>query len=500
MRRAAAFALLALGCAWAIAHAALDRFLVVQGRVDYARVLGGWSRLAFEFDSHRELIGDGIEGVRRLPDEPGVLRYELTDGTANLRLNLRGLALDAHRLRGLDLRIEASAPATLHLLFDAPGELRQWQRRIELGAGWNRLRVDLADLSWHAHDGSAEAAWGGPRARVGEFRLHLAGAAGLVIALDHLRFVDHLGTSEAPRGVVWLSAHQARARLRAGTPLVEAKNARAGVLLDVWTDTPERALSLRDQLRAIDSDALFWPAWRDPPDAAAVATAPDGWSPPVPALITYALLALWLRVRARPGRRLDALAELAIGHGPLLAITLGLGLAEQPAPGLLAWIALALLFQLSGLRLGNAGWRGEAGAWVGMLRYTLPAALALLAVAWMTAHWQAQGSQRVLLYLPFVLLQQSLLLGFLWPRARLLAGRHGAWLAAALFALAHAPNFALMVATLVIAPAWISSYRRGRAWLPVLCSHYALGLLAISCLPPDWLYSAEAGLRYFQVR
>ena len=57
-----------------------------------------------------------------------------------------------------------------------------------------------------------------------------------------------------------------------------------------------------------------------------------------------------------------------------------------------------------------------------------------------------------------------------------------------------------MCLTWLIGGRWIASYHRHRAWLPILVSHYILGLLAITCLPLGWLHSAEAGLRFFQVR
>ena len=124
----------------------------------------------------------------------------------------------------------------------------------------------------------------------------------------------------------------------------------------------------------------------------------------------------------------------------------------------------------------------------------------MLALAVLHDHFELPGIQRALLYVPFVLLQQLLLLGFLWPRAMAWTPRHGRLLAAGLFALAHAPNFALMLLSLLAAWWWLAMFERHRAWLPILASHYLLGLLAITCLPPDLLYSAELGLRYFQVQ
>lgn len=488
--------LLFAAVAWMIAQLALDHFLVTQGRHEIARAVRGESRLGFEFDSARDLIGGAIDAVGMLPGEPGVVRARLPEGRANVRLNLRGLALDAGRFPALDLRLQASAPATLSLIFDEPGQLLQWTQRFELEAGWNTLRTDLSALDWVANPGGQQQRWGGASGRVGEFRLYLSGPPGLEIALDHVRFLEATA-GKAPAAIEWIDATAARAWLER-----DGNRGRFGVLLDVGSDTPERSLALRERLRARDAEVLFWPAWRGAPDAGSMtsAAAAEGWSPGWIGMLLYAAVALAWRLRRDGNRRGDAAFELLLGHGPLLALTLGLGLSEQPAPALLAWLAAALAFQLSGLRIGSSHWSGTAAAWRTVAGYTLPAALALLLLAGALGHWQPPGMQRVALYVPFVLLQQGLLLGFLLPQSRRLAGEHGATVATALFALAHAPNFTLMCLTWLIGRCWIGSYHRHRAWLPNLVSHYALGLLAISCLPLGWLHSAEAGLRFFQVR
>jgi hypothetical protein len=495
--RQLAGSLLFAAVAWLIAQLALDHFLVAQGRSEIARAVRGESRLGFEFDSARDLIGGVIDEAGMLPGEPGVVRARLPEGRANVRMNLRGLALDAGRFPALDLRLELSTPATLSLIFDEPGQLQQWTQRFELVPGWNTLRVDLSALDWVANPGGQRQHWGGASGRVGEFRLYLSGSPGLEVGLDHLRFVE--GNARPPGAVEWIDAAAARTRLESGE-LTGAT--RLGVLLDVASNTPERSLALRERLRTEDAEVLFWPAWRGAPDAESMppAQAPDGWSPGWIGVALYAAVALAWRRRRRTDRRGDAAIELLLGHGPLLALTLGLGLAEQPFPAVLAWLAAALAFQLSGLRIGSSHWIGDAGAWRTVAGYTLPAALALLVLAGALGHWQSPGMQRVALYVPFVLLQQGLLLGFLLPQSRRLAGDHGATVATALFALAHAPNFTLMCLTWLIGACWIGSYHRHRAWLPNLVSHYVLGLLAISCLPLGWLHSAEAGLRFFQVR
>ena len=250
----------------------------------------------------------------------------------------------------------------------------------------------------------------------------------------------------------WIDAATARARLRDDLLLSGQANTRLGVLLDVGSDTPERALALRDAVRHHDAEAVFWPAWRGAPApvAAALDAAPTGWSLNWIGVAAYALAAIWVGWRRRSPSPVSARNELLLGFAPLLAMSLGLGLSEQPPTTTLAWLAAALAFQLSGVRLNGSSWLGGSKAWASTLRVSGFAASALLALAVLRDHFELPGIQRALLYAPFVLLQQLLLLGFLWPRAQACTPRHGRLLAAGLFALAHAPNFALMLLSLLV--------------------------------------------------
>jgi hypothetical protein len=503
--RALGVALLAALIAWLIAQLALDHFLVAQGQHEIARVARGESRISFEFEQSRDLISGSVEGVDVLEWSNGEMRGHLPAGGANLRLNLRGLQLDGRRFDRLLARIEASAPATLTLIFDEPGQLLQMKRDIQLAAGWNLIDLALDDAAWTPNAGGPQRTrWGGTSGLVGEFRLYLGGPQPLHFALDYLRFAAATApTTTTTTAVEWIGAAEARARIASGSLQRGAAQARMGVLLPLGMDTPERMLALRDSVRAIDAESLFWPSWRalpGPAQAADVAP-PSGWAPGWAAVIIYTLAAGLLRWRARRlSPRLAAALELSIGHAPLLMLSLGLGLAEQPAPTTLALMAAVLAFQVSGVRASGTSFAGSAPAWNSGLRFTAIAATGLATIALLSGHWLLPGSQRLLLYIPFVALQQALLLGFLWPRAGTLTTKHAQPLTAVLFAIAHAPNFALMCLSLLAAWGWLGLYQRHRAWLPVLASHYVLGVLAITALPPDILYSAEVGLRYFQVQ
>ncbi len=500
--RALGIALLAALIAWVIAQLALDHFLVAQGQHEIDRVARGESRIGFGFEQSRDLVSGSVEGVDALEWTGGEVRGRLPAGGANLRLNLRGLQLDAHRFNRLLARIEVSAPATLTLIFDEPGQLLQLKRDIQLAAGWNLVDIALDGGPWAPNAGGPQRVrWGGSSGRIGEFRLYLAAPQELQFAVDDVRFAAPAADAAAIP-IEWISAERARERLASGAPLREREQARLGVLLAVGMDTPERMLALRDSVRAVDAEALLWPSWRVPPEPAQHARPPpSGWTPGWATVVVYVLLAGLLRWRSRrlPPQWAAAL-ELAIGFAPLLALSVGLGLAEQAAPTTLALMAAALAFQLSGVRARGTAMLGSAPAWKAVIGFTTIATTGLATIALLSGHWLPPGSQRVLIYVPFVALQQALLLGFLWPRVSALAPRHAPALTATLFALAHAPNFALTCLSLLAAWWWLHHYRTHRAWLPILASHYILGLLAITALPPEILYSAEVGLRYFQVQ
>ncbi|MGE4070226.1 MAG: hypothetical protein AB7E72_03560 [Lysobacterales bacterium] len=486
--------------AFVLANLALDHYLVAQGLHDLQRHARGESRLSFDFDQARDLIGGGIEGAQDATLADGVYAATLPSGQANVRLNLRGLAIDARRYTQLQARLRSSAPARLHLIFDQPGRLDQLTATVDLLPGWNPLQLSLDRLDFSPHAGGDAQRWGGSSGQVGEFRLYFSGPAGLQIGLDQVRFLRP-GDSGERADIQWLSPAEAAAHLHAGATVSGHGRPITGVLLDLVSTRPEQNLALRDQFRRIDAETLFWPAWRGPPGNPAATTPPRlGWSPGWALVFGYALLALWLRWQSLTQGKAPSLLELAVGLTPVLALNLGLGLGEEAPPDSRTWLATALLFQLSGLRLRGSSFLGTRAAWKAAVSVLSAAAAILLVIAAATAHWQAPGLQRVVGYLPFVLLQQALLLGFVWPRLASSTPTSAPWLAACLFGLAHAPNFALMCLTLLAAWWWTRHYRQHRSWLPILLTHYLLGLLLISCLPPDCLYSAETGLRFFQVQ
>lgn len=505
LRSASAF-VLGIGAAFVLASHLTERFLVAEAAADLRRIETGASRISFEFDSLRDLISEGAVGAADAAIADGVLQARLPDGRANVRMNLRGLTLDAKRFARLELRVEASQASELVLIFDEPAQLEEWSHALSLQPGWNDIGLNLSELAWlrsadRASQRAADAqVWGGASGRVGELRLYLSGPQQLRVGLDHLRFLESDAEGASDK-IEWVSADEARVRLARPGPLARSPAKRIGVLLPVWRARPEVLLSLRDRVRANDAESLFWPAGRAVPGAGnTTATALTGWTLPGWLIGLYALILVLARWRLRTSSRSQAAIDLTLGLGPLVALTVGLGLGERPSPSALALLLIALGYMYSRVELRGLDWRGSALAWRHALLLTAAIGLGIGLAALMAGQLPRPDIERALLYLPFVVLQQLLLLGFLLPRARILLPSAPAALAAVLFALPHAPNFALLVGSGFTAWIWARLFLRYRAPLPILVSHYLLGLLAVFCLPSEFLYSAESSLRFFVVR
>lgn len=494
--RGALLALLALISAWWLAQHALARHQQAETLAALTAVSAGQSRIGFDFRQTRQLIGEAVEGAGQVRSVARGLAFETTTTQANVRLNLGGLALDARRFPIAELRVHASGNARAHLIYASTPAWPQYALPLALEPGDNRLRVDLQESRWEIAGSPGEPApvpWGGLDGRVRELRLLLAAPAGTEFRLEGLHFASRAAQA---RAVEWLDPLAAAARL--GSP----DRGPVGVLWSPGSSTPEQFLVTRDTLRALDPEVLFWPADLPIPSAGQDVDRLRGWSPSTGLVAAWSLLLLaWRLARWRhPATPLGAGIELTLGWLPLMVAAVALWIPERPTPTLAVGLGAQLLFLLTGARLTGLSGAGTREAWREAFLYALPAlsGIALLALA--VGHFEAQGTQRIAGYVGFVLLQQILLLGHLWPHCRALAGtageREAVVLAAIVFAYVHAPNFALMVLAGLGAAMWLTLYRRHATPWPVMASHYALGLAAVSLLPPWLLYSAEASLRY----
>jgi membrane protease YdiL (CAAX protease family) len=106
-----------------------------------------------------------------------------------------------------------------------------------------------------------------------------------------------------------------------------------------------------------------------------------------------------------------------------------------------------------------------------------------------------------LLVLPFWgLTQQYILQGFIYRRLKLICGAQTQslpiFLAAALFALVHAPNGPLMLLTLLGGLVWTWVYERAPNLFALGLSHALMSALAMSALPPWFLQSMSIGYKH----
>ncbi len=494
--RGAFLALVALVCAWWLAQTAVSRHQQAETLSALAAASVGQSRIGFEFKRSRELISEAVEGAGPVRSTPEGLVFTTTAKQADVRLNLGGLALDARRFPIAELRLHSSALAMAHLIYAGTPPLPQYATPVPIEPGDNRLRLDLRWTPWEIAGSPGELTpvpWGGPDGRVRELRLLLSAEQGTEFRLEGLQFRT---AGAQVQDFEWLDPIAVEARI------TRTDRGPVGVLWPAWTGTPEQFLVARDRLRTLESELLFWPADRPPPDPAMRADALAGWSPPAWIVGAWALLLLaWRTLRwRRPSTPISAAAELLLGWLPLIVAAAALWIPERPAPTLAMLLGAQLFFLLSGARLAGIDDTGSSAAWRAALLYSLPALLVIALIAVASGHHEPQGVQRIAGYVLFVVLQQALLLGHLWPQCKVLAGAaeqgEAVLLASIVFAFVHAPNFALMVLAALGAALWLTLYRRHATPWPVMASHYALGLAAVSLLPPWLLYSAEASLRY----
>jgi hypothetical protein len=494
--RSALLALLALLGAWWLAQHALVRYQRAETLAALGAIRAGQSRIGFDFQQTRQLIGEAVEGARRPHCVSAGLALITTSKQANVRLNLAGLALDARRFPIAELRIYSSASARADLIYASAPASPQFALPLALAAGDNRLRVDLEQRRWEiagSPGAPAPVSWGGFDGRVRELRLLLTAPAGTEFRLEGLYFHSRAAPT---RSIEWLAPRAAAARL--GSP----DRGPIGVRWSPGSSTPEQFLVMRDALRALDPEVVFWPDTLPIPGPAQDGDRLRGWSPSIAFVVTWSLLLLTWRLarwrhRATP---FGAGMELTLGWLPLVVAAVALWIPERPTPTLSAALGAQLLFLLTGARCSGLRAAGTRAAWRQAGWYSLPPLLGIALLAVSVGHFEPQGSQRIAAYAGFVLLQQLLLLGHLWPQCRVLAGQakepEAVVLAAIVFAYLHAPNFSLMLLAGLGATLWLHVYRRhGTIW-PTIASHYALGLAAVSLLPPWLLYSAEVSLRY----
>lgn len=112
-----------------------------------------------------------------------------------------------------------------------------------------------------------------------------------------------------------------------------------------------------------------------------------------------------------------------------------------------------------------------------------------------------QAMQSLAVYLPWGLLQQYLLNGYFLRRFEAGLSRNPAGiLTAALFCLAHSPNWLLMLVTAVAAPAAIWVYRRYRNLYFLGLAHALIGFALFMVVPDSVSHHLRVGPGWFTWR
>jgi len=476
---AAALVALALAAALALLGNALTRAGVAhQGEQVWADWRAARSPWRWALRQPHDVIASRAFGPGRVSAGTDALTVAFAGGTLQLGLRLARpaslrqaplLALHLTRSQALPLSIIVRRTLTAPACVAAAGRLP---------ATAATLRIDLAALHWRCADEPAVMP-----TRAAMLRLQIAGPAGARIALR--------GAALLPTASVVLTAPVPWSAWRAAAPAM-------GTVPVVWLPArfSSRLLAQRDALWRRDPAAVALPAGV-PPHAPAATTMPWDW-------IAIALcVLLMLLVRPDPRRlahhRQLWLAQALAAMLPVLLVAFGIGDSQTPdlRSGMLIALALGYALLLT-LREDPAlrpwHWLGlRRAAWLPLLP-VVPAA-----ILWLLQARHALQPADFARYLPWAALQQFLLLVLVARRLDAALGRRTAAVlaAATLFALAHAPNTALMLLAFAAGLWWAWCFLRDGALLPVVLAHALCGaLLQASTSDSGWLRSLAIGARY----
>ena len=198
---------------------------------------------------------------------------------------------------------------------------------------------------------------------------------------------------------------------------------------------------------------------------------------------------------------LRPLAELTIGFAAILVV-LWLPTREQLIFGPIALLAPLILVLLQRPTLNELGvnWRRFISSlWILPAAVVVSAAGILLARTAGTFHELYKPDlAHVGGYVLWTIYQQFLLQDYFMPRlTRVLRVDAAIAFAAVLFAIAHLPNLALAVATLVWGAISCALFRRYRSLLVLGITQGLLGLCLAVCVPDAYLHHMRVGLGYW---
>ena len=436
-----------------------------------------------DFSSGEAVILGGSEGVD--PDAIGSTGLALQSSGEPIALALRlpRGGLMTSRLVSVSLSGEASAPVNWRLIGFSPNA--QHMGSIASGS------LDADDPSSSALQ---EPDWD-----VMALQLRLEANAGTSIQLRFLRFTPDFVTNPELRCYYGREPY--------GWTGCTSGNVR---LVDYPEDSLGETLSRNDSSHELFPGAAIEPAESTSALANAATDILRGWlgfaKSTAGIAIIYGLVTLLCllaltvaRGRASTSRRLGMAAWLLMLAAILLPVG---GLPDDVSrSGLLAvfggWLLVAIWL---GSRTPSLRWLGHADAWRAAALLTFAGICLLLLLA--GADGKAPGINAALRYLPWVALQQWLLQRLIRPAAETWSSDRIVvfGLCALCFGLLHFPNPMLMLLSGVGAAGWAWLGQRHRALLPLILSHWLLGLVALTLLSPTLLRNAEIGSRFLLQR
>jgi len=198
---------------------------------------------------------------------------------------------------------------------------------------------------------------------------------------------------------------------------------------------------------------------------------------------------------------LRMLAELTIGFGAIMVV-LWLPTRQQLIFGPIALLAplVQVMWQKPTLSQLGLGWRSlVSSVWILPAAALVAAAGILLARATGTSHDLYQPDfSHVGGYVIWTIYQQFLLQDYFMPRlTRLLQTEAAIAFASVLFAIAHLPNVALTVATLVWGAISCALFLRYRSLVVLGITQGLLGLCFSVCIPDAYVHHMRVGLGYW---
>ncbi len=503
------------------AHRAFDAHLRDQAVRSLALASTGGTPYRWRFAGPEDLVAGHPFGSEDFDFSDGSLRWRSSGPVEAGIVLARTLSLKAFPL----LQLEAAV--------DSPGELRVVVREklggpefvsapVPFGAGRYDGVLDIGGLAWFI-DGARQAA-APPReaamlrlrfvlAHAGQVALHSAamrrGPGYSALDLDAQPVIVEPGRANPVGGIcvfrLPFDAIMQKVDIAAIAANVGA-SAQPLILLP-QRGRVEQQIALRNAVYAALPAAILVPesgyaeTFAEARALAAVglreAPPRSQWAP----VAVLALLLLIARFRSPRDPRRRALFELALTMAAPLWLILGDHFDGTLHASHYALIGLTVAYAIS-LSLPRAWhWNGEPRAWA---YAALVVAMAL--VIGLILHGSgmqvtpAPGLRQVLRYFGWALLQQYLICVVYTERWNIVAGNRyvAVYLGALGFALMHAPNAALMLATFAGGLCWCAIYLRYRALLPLALSHTACALLLVVLLPADILRSAEVSVRFFQ--